>query len=151
MRIKVTSLFVLFVLLAGLLAGCSSPAPAAGGIPDDAALKVTGSVANPIGWTEESVKAMDTLTVQSTNKNGEVSDYEGVLISDLLALAQPNADATTVVFVADDGYTGEVPLADVQGCANCIVSFRSQGGFSTVLPDMSSKVQVKGVIEIQVK
>jgi len=39
----------------------------------------------------------------------------------------------------------------VQSCADCIVSFREQGGFSTVLPGFSSKAQVKGVVEIQVK
>ena len=53
--------------------------------------------------------------------------------------------------MADDGYTAEVPLADVLACADCIVSFRSKGGFSTVLPGFSGKAQVKGVVEIQVK
>jgi hypothetical protein len=53
--------------------------------------------------------------------------------------------------VADDGYTAELPLADALACEKCIVSFRNNGGFSMVMPDMSSKVNVKGVIEIQVK
>jgi DMSO/TMAO reductase YedYZ molybdopterin-dependent catalytic subunit len=123
----------------------------AAGIPDNAALKITGNVENEIGWSEEKVRAMDTIEAQSTNKAGETSTYTGVLINDLLAAAGPNADATTVVFVADDGYTAEAPLADVQACADCIVSFRNQGGFSTVLPGFSGGAQVKGVIEIQVK
>jgi len=126
-------------------------APAAGGIPENAALKITGKVATPIGWTEEAVRAMKTIDAQSTNKQGETQTYTGVLISDLLALAGPASDATTLVFVADDGFTAEVPLADVLACADCIVSFRSQGGFSTVLPGFAGSVQVKGVIEIQVK
>ena len=126
-------------------------APAAGGIPEDAALKVTGKVATPIGWTEEEVRAMDTVDVQSTNSDGQTETYTGVLITDLLALAGPMSDATTLVFVADDGYTAEVPLADVLACADCIVSFRSKGGFSTVLPGFPGNAQVKGVVEIQVK
>jgi DMSO/TMAO reductase YedYZ molybdopterin-dependent catalytic subunit len=121
------------------------------GIPENAALKITGNVKNEIGWSEEKVRAMDTIEAQSTNKAGETSTYTGVLINDLLEAAGPNTDATTLVFVADDGYTAEVPLADVQGCADCIVSFRNQGGFSTVLPGFSGGAQVKGVIEIQVK
>jgi len=126
-------------------------APAAGGIPDNAALKITGKVATPIGWTEEVVRAMKTIDAQSTNSQGQTETYTGVLITDLLALAGPASDATTLVFVADDGFTAEVPLADLLACADCIVSFRSKGGFSTVLPGFSGKAQVKGVVEIQVK
>ena len=66
-------------------------------------------------------------------------------------MAGPGAEATTVVYVADDGYTAEVALAEVQDCADCIVSFRNQGGFSIVMPGFSGNVQVKGVIEIQIK
>jgi len=126
-------------------------APAAGGIPENAALKITGKVATPIGWTEEAVRAMKTIDAQSTNSEGQTETYTGVLITDLLALAGPASDATTLVFVADDGFTAEVPLADVLACADCIVSFRSKGGFSTVLPGFSGKAQVKGVVEILVK
>jgi hypothetical protein len=128
-----------------LLSACSS------GGGGEVALKVTGSVANEQAWTEEEVKAMDNLNVESTNKDGEASTYTGVLLTDLLAEAQPNADATTVIFVADDGYTAEISLEELNACTDCIVSFRNQGGFSTVLPEYSSKLQVKGVIEIQVK
>lgn len=123
----------------------------AGDIPADAALKVTGMVDTPIGWTEEQVQAMDTIEAQSTNKQGEVSTYTGVLIQDLLDLAGVQSGATILVMVADDGYTAEVPLADLASCQDCIVSFRNQGGFSTVLPGFSGGAQVKGVVELQVK
>jgi predicted nucleic acid-binding Zn-ribbon protein len=117
----------------------------------EVALKVTGDVANEQAWTEDEVKAMDTLDVESTNKNGEKSTYTGVLLSDLISAAEPNADANTVTFVADDGFTSEIGLEELMACTDCIVSFRNQGGFSTVLPGYEGKLQVKGVIEIQVK
>jgi hypothetical protein len=44
-----------------------------------------------------------------------------------------------------------VALAEVQASADCIVSSRNQGGFSTVLPGFPGNVRVKGVVEIQVK
>jgi hypothetical protein len=69
----------------------------------------------------------------------------------LLSKADPADDATTVFFVADDGYSADAPLAEIEACADCIVSFRNQGGFSIVAPGFSGKVQVKGVIEIQVE
>lgn len=136
-----TLLFVL-ILSVLLLSACS---------PGEVALKVTGNVAEEQGWTEDQVKKMDTLEVTAANKDGEESTYSGVLITDLLAEAQPNVGATTVVFVADDGYTAEVSLEELNACDDCIVSFRNQGGFSIVMPDFSGKLQVKGVIEIQVK
>ena len=123
----------------------TTEAPAA-----EVALKVTGSVASEQAWTEDEVKAMNVISVESTNKNGEKATYSGVLFSDLLALAQPNADANLVIFVADDGFTAEIALADLTACTDCIVSFRDKGGFSTVLPGQEGKLQVKGVVEIQV-
>jgi hypothetical protein len=145
------TLFVVLFVVALLLVGCSSGDDAAPADSGEVALKITGSVANEQTWTEAQVKAMDTMEAESTNKEGETKTYTGVLITDLLAEAQPNADASTVVFVADDGYTAEITLEELNACADCIVSFRNQGGFSTVMPDFSGKLQVKGVVEIQVK
>lgn len=116
-----------------------------------AALQVTGAVASPQAWTEDEVKAMDAIDVESTNSKGEADTYTGVLLSDLITAAEPNADASMVAFVADDGYIAEVAFDELMACADCIASFRSKGGFSTVLPGYEGKLQVKGVIEIQVK
>jgi hypothetical protein len=142
-KILLTFLFI----AAWLLAGCSSGA----GDTGEVALKVTGNVASEKGWSEAKIKAMDTIEVEYTNKDGETNPYTGVLIVNLLAEAKPNADATAVVLVADDGYTAEVTLEELNTCLNCIVSPMDDGGFRIVMPDFSSKLQVKGVVEIQVK
>jgi hypothetical protein len=126
-------------------------APAEGGIPDGAALKITGNVSQEIGWLEEDVRAMETMDAESTNKSGETETYTGVSLNTLLEMAGPASDATTAIFVADDGYTAEMALADLQACVDCIASFRNQGGFSIVAPGFPGNVQVKGVVEIQVK
>lgn len=55
------------------------------------------------------------------------------------------------MFVADDGYTAEAALADILSCDQCIVAFRDGGGYLSVLPDFPGNVQVKGLIELQVK
>jgi DMSO/TMAO reductase YedYZ molybdopterin-dependent catalytic subunit len=123
----------------------------AAGVPENAAFKITGNVETEVGWTEEKIRSMDTIEAEYTNKDGETETYTGVLITDLLSKAGPNADATTLVFVADDGYSAEVPLADIEACADCIVSFQNQGGFRIVAPGLSGKAQVKGVVEIQVQ
>jgi hypothetical protein len=114
------------------------------------ALKITGKVAQEMGWPEADVGAMDAIQVESTNKQGETSTYTGVPIKELLELAGVQSDASTLAYVGDDGSTAEVVLADVQACDECIVSFRNRGGFSIVMPGFPGDVQVKGVIEIQV-
>lgn len=169
MKKHIYFLFVLLTLAALVLAGCTTaeetPTPEAETVVEEpvveapvveepaaeAALKVTGMVTNEMAWTEDEVKAMETMTVQSTNQDGEVKDYTGVDLNALLVSAGVAADASTVVFIAKDGSSAEVTLAELQACTDCIVSFRNQGGFSTVLPGFSGKLQVKGVVEIQVK
>jgi len=138
------------LVLVMVLAACGGKG-ATGGISPDAALKITGNVKNEVGWTEDQVRAMDTMEAEAANKDGEISTYTGVSINTLLDKAGVNAGATAVIYVADDSYTAEVTLDEVKGCADCIVSFRSQGGFSIVMPGFSNKAQVKGVVEIQVK
>jgi DMSO/TMAO reductase YedYZ molybdopterin-dependent catalytic subunit len=123
----------------------------AAGVPDDAAFKITGSVETEVGWTEEKIRSMDAIDVEYTNKDGETETYTGVRISDLLSKADPNEGAATLAFVADDGYSAEAPLGDIEACANCIVALQNQGGFRIVAPDFPGNVQVKGVVEIQVK
>lgn len=151
----------LILVLSLALSACaqSTPAPAeAPTVAEEPAVEETnvafvvkGKVESELGWSEDEIKAMTTVDVESTNSKGETSTYTGVKINDLLALAKPAADATTLVLVADDGYTAEVPLADVLACDTCIISFRSKGGFSSVLPDFDKSLQVKGIIKIEVK
>lgn len=122
-----------------------SSTPASG-----AMLKATGMLYSESTWSADDLGAMDMMSVDYTNKDGETKTYEGVLISDLLEAAGVKADAGTVVFVADDGFTAEMALADVMACANCIVAI-DDGIFRTVMPEQSGKLQVKGLVEMQVK
>jgi hypothetical protein len=143
----------LVVMVLGLLAGC-------GGASDstqvrtaltDTALKIVGNVNNEAGWSEAEVAAMETTAAQTTNKDGDVLDYTGVSFNTLLEKAGVKGDATTLVLVADDGYTAEITWAEVKGCADCIVALREEGGFRAVLPGFPGNVQVRGLVEIQVQ
>ncbi|MHB8134408.1 MAG: molybdopterin-binding protein [Anaerolineaceae bacterium] len=175
MPTKIWSLMVVLILTGVLLIGCAAPAavvtpevvaptevpatkvpatevPAADTSADKVvALKITGLVGQEMSWSDEEIKAMATMDVQATNSKGETDTYTGVLLSDLLALSAPQGSATTIVFVADDGFTAEAPISDVVACTDCILSFRSKGGYSSVLPAFAKNLQVKGVVEIQVK
>ena len=148
---KTLILLSIAILLTGLLAGCGSAAEEPAPVSADAALKITGNVEAETGWAEADVTAMDAIDVESTNKEGETETYTGVPLNTLLGLTGVKDGATTLTLVADDGYTVEVALADVQACDNCIVAFRDQGGFRTIMPELASNTQVKGIIEIQVQ
>jgi tungstate transport system substrate-binding protein len=117
-------------------------------MPADAALKITG-IATPMGWTLDQLGALDTLDVPYTNKKGETTTYTGVLLADLLNMAGVQS-AATLTLVAGDGYTVDTTMADVQGCADCIVAF-DNGSLRAVMPPFGSGFQVKDLREIQVK
>ncbi|HSQ39755.1 MAG TPA: molybdopterin-dependent oxidoreductase [Anaerolineales bacterium] len=144
------SFIVLALVLVMVLAACGGKT-ATGGVPADAALKITGNVNGEIGWSEKDVRAMKTAQADFTDKDGVTNTYTGVPLNDLLDKAGVKSDATALVLVADDSFTSEVDLAEVKACADCIVGFRDEGGFLMVMPGFSNKAQVKGVIEIQVK
>ena len=127
-----------------------SAASGGAGIPEGAALKITGQVETEIGWTGDQLGAMETTEAEFTNKAGETNTYTGIAVNDLLDKAGVEG-ASTLVLVADDGYSAEVALAEVQACEDCIVSSLDGGGYGMVMPGFPGNVQVKGVIEIQAK
>ncbi len=148
---KKTTYLTLFllVLLVGLLCACNPNEP---DIPENAALIIVGNVDQEIGWLEETVRSMDSIEVEASNSKGESDVYSGVSIKSLLDKAGVQPDAVFVAFFADDdSSSGEIPLTDVISCENCIVSFRTKGGFSIVAPDLSKDAQIKGVVRIEVK
>ncbi len=149
---KTLLLLGLSIVLLGALVGCGSSSGNGGGAPSgEVALKITGNVENQLGWAEDEVRSMDTIEAERENKEGEMSTYTGVPIKAMLEEAGVADDATTVTFVAEDDYTADAELVEVMACEDCIVSFRNRGGFSIVMPGYSGKLQVKGVVEIQVK
>jgi hypothetical protein len=139
-QIKTT--FITLITLAFLLFGCS---------PGEPVLQVTGNVAAEKGWTEAQIQEMDPVSAEYTNKDGETTVYTGVLIAHLLNEAGINEGASIVTFVGDDGYTAEVALGEVTSCQDCIVAFQEEGGLRIVMPAHTGKLQVRGVIEIQVE
>lgn len=91
---------------------------------------------------------MDTLDVEYTGKDDTVTVYTGVPLLDLLSEA--GLEGETILLTASDDYQAEVSAAELESCADCVVAF-DEGGLRSVLPGFSSKVQVKGLVEISVK
>ena len=52
--------------------------------------------------------------------------WEGVALMDLIALANPSAQVTTIIFHAADGYTTSLPLETIQS-KDLILAYRANG------------------------
>jgi hypothetical protein len=138
-------------VLAALIAGCQStptqapptetPAPTAG-----LSLQITGNVDKEMTLTTNDLTANEQVEV-TTELKGENVTFQGVRINDLLAAA--GAQGETLAVVADDGYSGEVKLADIADCTECIVAIE-EDMLRAVLPGQPTKVWVKNLVEIRV-
>ncbi len=147
---KMLFTLVTVVLVAGLLVGCGGGGETGGGVPEDAALKVTGMVESEVGWTADDLQGMETMDVEMENKEGGTDTYTGVSLNALLDEAGVQGAATTVELIADDGYFVEVDLGELQACDDCIVAFDGDG-FRSALPGFPRNTGVKGLVEINVK
>ncbi|MBL7064257.1 MAG: extracellular solute-binding protein, partial [Anaerolineae bacterium] len=127
------------------LVTAASAAPAAAA---NAALSVTGAVENELALSRSDLEAMgaEEVTVEHPKKGEQT--YEGVRLSKILEAASPTG--TTLTFTADDGYTIDLPLADAQACADCLIAFDGDS-LRMAMPGMESNFWVKGVVAMEVK
>jgi hypothetical protein len=139
----------LFLLLA---AGCqAAPAAEEPAAPALANLAVTGLVATPQDLTWEALEAMGAVDAIVTHpRDGDVTVH-GVLLSTILAAAQPAADATMVAFIASDGFENEIDLATVLACADCYLVFTDADGLMSAMPGMEGRAWVKNLVTIELR
>ena len=133
---KKTFLFISLLVILSIITACAPTEEAI-------VLSVDGQV-----YSKSELDAIGTMSVDYTDKDGETTTYEGVLLSEVLNNAGVNGD--TIIFTAADGYEAEMPLEDAMACSDCIVAF-DDGSLRMVMPDLSGKLQVKDVVEISVE
>ena len=101
-------------------------------------------------YTQTELEALGTLTVDYTNNDGEVTTYSGVPVSALLDDAGVADSGANVTFTAADNYEAEATVDEVMACTDCIVAF-DDGSLRVVMPDFSSKLQVKDLVSITIQ
>jgi hypothetical protein len=127
-------------------AAASAEAPAG-----EAALTLTGAVAEEQAWSLEALQTMEVVEVTAEHPKKGTQTNEGVRLNALLEQAGVKAEATTLVVTAVDGYQVELKLAEVQACADCLVAFNNRDSLKLVMPGMDSNAWVKDVVKIEVK
>jgi hypothetical protein len=147
---KKVTLAMMILVISILVIGCAAPA-AAPAVEEPLAVEEVAEAALMVGdtgFSRADLEGMNTITAESTSKDGETTEYTGVLAADLVAEAGLSGD--TVVFTASDGYEAELALAELEGCADCIVAFDGDS-LRMVLPGFPGNVQVKDVVAISTK
>ena len=115
-------------------------------------LVVIGAVEKPLGLKEADLRGMKVVKLTAEHPKSGSAEYEGVRLSDLLALVKPAANAAKIVFTAADGFSAEAELAAVRSCADCMVAFSGAAGkFKLAMPGQSSSLWVKDVNKIELK
>jgi len=115
-------------------------------------LVIVGLVNQELSLMEGDLRALEVLKVTAEHPKKGKEDYEGVSLNTLLDMAGLKAAATTLVITASDGYSSEVGLGDVRGCADCLIGFtNTPEKFKMVMPGLSSGAWVKDVIRIEIK
>ena len=136
---KNTRLYASLLILLALVTAC---APAA----QEEALLTVGEKA----YTLSELEGLGAISVDYTDKDGETTTYEGVLLSTVLEDAGIADEGATVTFTAADGYEADMATDDAVACENCIVAF-DDGSLRMVMPEQSGKLQVKDVVSISVQ
>jgi hypothetical protein len=113
---------------------------------------ITGMVNTPTGFNEADLRAIEVVTITAEHPKSGTADYEGVRLSELFALVGIKDGATAVVITADDGYSTEVSLADIEANPDCLLGFtETPDKFKMVMPGLASSAWVKGVVSLEVK
>ena len=149
------------VLVSALLVSCSSGSEAApvveevsseGAAEENPALEEVEEPAalllGEVEYTWSQLEAMEMLEVEYTGKDDSITVFSGVLVLDLISEAGLSGE--TVVFTASDGYEAELALAELEGCADCVVAIDGDE-LRLVLPDFPGSLQVKGLVKINLK
>jgi len=109
-------------------------------------------VNTPTGFNEADLRALEVVTITAEHPKSGTADYEGVRLSELFALVGIKDGASAVVITADDGYSAEVNLADIEANPDCLLGFtETPDKFKTVMPGLASSAWVKGVVSLEVK
>ncbi len=101
-------------------------------------------------YCQSDLEAIGMMSIDYTNKDGDTTTYEGVSLAALLTGAGVDEDGSTITFTAADGYEASMDTSEAIACTNCIIAF-DDGALRTVMPDFSSKLQVKDIIAVSVQ
>ena len=118
--------------------------------PADASLLVKGLVDSEKTLTMADLTAMNVLNISVEHPKKGAIDVTGVRLIDILALLSIKPEATTVSLIATDGFSANIPLADILACDNCLAGWDEEF-LRTYMPGFDSNNWVKDLAIIELK
>lgn len=109
-------------------------------------LQVTGLVMNAVDFTINEMRGLGPYDLEI-----EGTTYNGFRLSDVFGYVIPETAAGTVVFTAEDGYSFELSLADLQACADCFLVLTNENDVELVMPGFEKKYWMTQVRVIEFK
>jgi DMSO/TMAO reductase YedYZ molybdopterin-dependent catalytic subunit len=95
-------------------------------------IQISGNVANPLTLTLCQIQALPATTIQATltssgspQENGDYN-YTGVTLKDILNLADPSPNATSIYVQASDAYGATLLIQDAQN-NNTLLAYAKDG------------------------
>jgi DMSO/TMAO reductase YedYZ molybdopterin-dependent catalytic subunit len=131
-------------------------------------LQIKGNVGNPLNLTFAEIESLPQVTVQNTlvssgsPKENGVFNYTGVLLKDLLNLAQASGNASSLYVQASDAYGTTLTLKDAQNNSTLLAYAKDDAPLSdlknggegplrlVIGGDKYAQRWVKGVVSITV-
>ena len=119
---------------------------------DQADVVFSGLVNAETGLDEAGLRTLEVVKLSTEHPKKGPQDYEGISLNMLLDKIGVKDGAATLVLTAGDGFSSEVPLADVRACTGCLIAFTDNvGDMMLVMPGLPSNAWVKDISTIEAK
>ena len=118
--------------------------------PADATLTLKGLVEIEKVFSMEDLLKLEIVNTSVEHPKKGAMDVTGVKFAEILSLVNLKADAKTATFIAGDGWSIDVPLADLQACENCLVGWDEEM-LRTYMPGFDSNFWAKDLVSIEFK
>ena len=136
---KRSNIILTILIAAAMVSAC--------GTSSEPILSVTGLTDKT--YTKKELMNFSHVESAYMNKDGEITEYIGVPIISIIENCEVET-YSSVTMVASDGYSAEITYEELDACDKCIIAFQENDGLLAVMPDFSSKLQVKDLIELQI-
>ena len=118
--------------------------------PADASVTLTGLVDAEITLSMEDLVALGVVNITVEHPKKGSMEVTGVPFSKVLAEVAIKPEATTVTFLASDGFSVDVPLADLEACEQCLLGWDEEM-LRTYMPGFESTYWAKDLVTIEFK
>jgi len=118
--------------------------------PADATLSLRGLLDAEKNLTMDDLLKLAVVNASVEHPKKGAIEVTGVKMSDILALLTIKPEAKTVSFIAGDGWSVDLPLADLQACESCLLGWDEEM-LRTYMPGFDSNFWAKDLVAIEFK